>query len=70
MLRLQAERYFSHLSAMLHFNLLRTKNRSTEIEKSFGCELFIVFRHERKLKGDLTAFHSVVRYVTTTYRIT
>ena len=50
MLRLQAERYFSHLSAMLHFNLLRTKNRSTEIEKTFGADQkFIRLRTENYL---------------------
>ena len=41
-LQLQTERCYKHPSAMLHFVLRRTINRSTENGKSFGWEWFIV----------------------------
>ena len=48
---------------------LRLKNRSTEIEKTFGWELFIVFCPERKLKDTRSIFQSVIQYITTGYPI-
>ena len=57
---LQAERCFSHLSVTFHFVWLRLENHSTEIEKSFGAELFTALRNERKLKDGLLIFHSIL----------
>jgi|GEM_PF-6186777 len=37
-------------TATRHFVWRRTENRSAENEKSFGAELFIVFRDKRKLQ--------------------
>ena len=65
---LRAEGCFRYPSAMLHPVWRRTKNRSAEIEKSFGWELFIAFRNERKLKDGLFIFHSVTCYVIAAYR--
>jgi hypothetical protein len=63
-LMLQAERCFSHLSVTFHFVWLRLENHSTEIEKSFGAELFTALRNERKLKDGLLIFHSIIYYIT------
>ena len=49
---------------------LRLKNRSTEIEKTFGWELFIVLCPERKLKDTPSILHYVINYITTDYPIT
>ena len=67
---LQAEGCFRYLSAKLHFIWRRTENRSPEIEKSFGWELFTAFRNERKLKDAWNILHSVIYYITICYRIT
>ena len=69
-LMLQAEGCFRYPSATLHFVLRRTENRLAEIEKSFGWELFIAFRNERKLKDTLSIFHLVTCYMIVFYRIT
>ena len=45
-LMLHAERYFGHLSVILHSVWRRTENRSAEIEKSFGAELFTISDHK------------------------
>ena len=63
-LMLHAERYFGHLSVILHSVWRRTENRSAEIEKSFGAELFTALRNERKLKDGLLIFHSIIYYIT------
>lgn len=47
-LMLHAERYFGHLSVILHSVWRRTENRSAEIEKSFGAELFTISCKERR----------------------
>ena len=64
---LQAEGCFRYLSAKLHFIWRRTENRSPEIEKSFGWELFTAFRNERKLKDTWNILHSVIHYKITLY---
>ena len=61
-LKLQTEGCFRYLSAKLHFIWRRTENRSPEIEKSFGWELFTAFRNERKLKDTWNILHSVIHY--------
>ena len=66
-LKLQTEGCFRHLSAKLHFIWRRTENRSPEIEKSFGWELFTAFRNERKLKDTWNILHSVIHYKITLY---
>ena len=66
-LELQAERCSQHPSAMLHFVLRRTINRSTENDLSFGWELFTAFRNERKLKDGLLILHSVIHYMKAIY---
>ena len=62
-LTLQAEGYFRHPSAKPHFVRHRTENRSPEIEKSFGAELFMGLYNERKLKDEFPIFHSIIYYV-------
>ena len=42
---------------------LRFENRSAEIEKSFGAELFMGLYNERKLKDEFPIFHSIIYYV-------
>ena len=66
-LKLQTEGCFRYLSAKLHFIWRRTENRSPEIEKSFGWELFTAFRNERKLKDTWNILHSVIHYKITLY---
>ena len=48
---------------------LRMKNRLAEIEKSFGWELFITFRNERKLKDGWNILHSITHYMLIGYLI-
>ena len=45
------------------------KNRLAEIEKSFGWELFIAFRNERKLKDGWNILHSITHYMLIGYLI-
>ena len=66
-LKLQTEGCFRYLSAKLHFIWRRTENRSPEIEKSFGWELFTAFRNERKRKDAWNILHSVIHYKITSY---
>ena len=69
-LMLQAEGCFRHLSAMLHSVWRRTENRSAEIEKSFGAELFTISCKERRLKDARNIFQTINHYMTSTYRTT
>ena len=67
---LQAEGCFRYLSAKLHFIWRRTENRSAEIEKSFGAELFTISCKERRLKDARNIFQTINHYMTSTYRTT
>ena len=58
-LMLHAERYFGHLSVILHSVWRRTENRSAEIEKSFGAELFTISCKERRLKDARNIFQTI-----------
>lgn len=69
-LMLHAERYFGHLSVILHSVWVRTENRSAEIEKSFGAELFTISCKERRLKDARNIFQTINHYMTSTYRTT
>ena len=69
-LMLHAERYFGHLSVILHSVWRRTENRSAEIEKSFGAELFTISCKERRLKDARNIFQTINHYMTSTYRTT
>ena len=55
---------------ILHSVWRRTENRSAEIEKSFGAELFTISCKERRLKDARNIFQTINHYMTSTYRTT